>query len=93
MNKAQLIEAVTRRSQRSKAQTEDIVNAMLKTISETLEQGGSVRLVGFGTFSVGQRSAREGRNPANGEILKIPAKKAVRFKAGKALADSVAKKS
>jgi DNA-binding protein HU-beta len=93
MNKAELIEAVTDRSGRSKAQTEAIVNAMLLTITETLGQGGNVRLVGFGTFSVIQRSAREGRNPVNGEILKIPAKKAVRFKTGKALADSVSKKS
>ncbi|NOU21675.1 MAG: HU family DNA-binding protein [Methyloglobulus sp.] len=93
MNKAELIEAVTDRSGRSKAQTEDIVNAVLKTISETLERGGNVRLLGLGTFSVVERSAREGRNPANGEILKIPAKKAVRFKAGKALAESVAKTS
>ncbi|MBK8815592.1 MAG: HU family DNA-binding protein [Methylococcaceae bacterium] len=93
MNKAELIEAVSLRSLRSKAQTEDIVNAMLLTISETLERGGNVRLVGFGTFSVVERSAREGRNPVNGQTIKIPARKAVRFKAGKALAESVAKTS
>lgn len=93
MNKAELIEAVTCRSGRSRAQTEDIVNAMLVTVSETLGQGGSIRLVGFGTFSVSQRIAREGRNPANGETIKIPARKAVRFKAGKALTELVAKKS
>lgn len=89
MNKAELIEAVTHRSGRSKAQTEDIVNAMIKIISEILEQGGNVRFAGFGTFRVTQRSVREGRNPTNGEVIKIPARKAVRFKVGKALAVKV----
>lgn len=93
MNKAELIEAIARRSHRSKAQTEDVVNAMMQIMAETLEQGGKVRLLGFGTLSVAQRPAREGRNPANGEPIKIPSRKAVKFKAGKALLELVAKRS
>ena len=89
MNKAQLVDAMAVEAGLSKADAKKALDAFVKTTSEALKQGDRLSLVGFGTFSVNERPAREGRNPLNGKAIKIEAKKVVKFKAGSELADSV----
>lgn len=89
VNKNDLISAVADVADLSKADAGRAVDAMIDSISETLARGGEVRLVGFGTFSVGKRSATTGRNPRTGAPIQIPASKIPKFKAGKALKDQV----
>jgi DNA-binding protein HU-beta len=89
MNKAELIEAVANATGQSKADATRAVESTLSTISGALSKGDSVALVGFGTFAVKQRAARQGRNPKTGETIQIPASKVPGFKAGKALKDAV----
>jgi DNA-binding protein HU-beta len=91
MNKTQLVEAVAKSTDLSKAKTADVVEAVLSAISGSLAQGESVTLVGFGTFAVAKRNAREGRNPLTGKPIKIAAKKAPKFTAGKGLKEVVNK--
>lgn len=91
MNKTQLVEAVAKSTDLSKAKTADVVEAVLSAISGSLAQGESVTLVGFGTFAVASRNAREGRNPLTGNPIKIAAKKAPKFTAGKGLKEVVNK--
>ena len=79
MNKAQLIDAIAEKAGLSKA---DSKKALEATIGESLKKDEKVALVGFGSFSVSERSARAGRNPQTGKTIQIPAKKVVRFKAG-----------
>ena len=88
MNKAELIEEVVKVTC-SKKEAEAALSATLAAIQKTLKKGGSVTLVGFGTFSVTKRKARVGRNPQTGAALKIAAKKVPVFKAGKGLKDAV----
>ena len=90
MNKTELIEAIATRSKTTKAQTTAMLNGLLEVIQETMASGNDVQLVGFGTFSVTERAGREGRNPATGVAITIPAKKVVKFKPGKALSDAAA---
>lgn len=87
MTKAELIAAVAAKTDFSKKDVDQVVNTALTTIGEELAAGGKVQLVGFGTFEVRERAAREGKNPATGEAIQIPASKAPAFKAGKALKD------
>ena len=87
MNKTELIAAVAEKAEISKKDAEKAVKAFTDVIAEELKNGEKVQLVGFGTFEVSERAAREGRNPATNETIKIPASKAPRFKAGKALKD------
>ncbi len=89
MTKSELIESALSKldSDATKADVERNLNAILAAITEGLKQDGSVALVGFGTFSVTQRSARTGRNPATGAAIHIPASKSVKFKAGKGLVE------
>ena len=87
MNKTELIAAVAEKSGLTRKDSEKAVLAALETITETLKTGEKVQLVGFGTFEVSERAAREGRNPQSGEVMKIAASKAPKFKAGKALKD------
>ena len=89
MNKSDLIQEVANRSGLTKKDSESAVDAIIDGITESLAKGGKVQLVGFGTFEVRSRKAREGRNPATGETIKIEASKAPAFKAGKALKDKV----
>ena len=89
MNKGELIEAVANSSGLSRADATKAVDSVLDTITSTLSSGGSVSLVGFGTFSVKARAARAGRNPRTGETIQIPASNVPGFKAGKALKDAV----
>ena len=90
MNKTELIEAIATRSNTTKAQTTAMLNGLLEVIQETMASGSDVQLVGFGTFSVTERASREGRNPATGVTMTIPAKKVVKFKPGKTLSDAAA---
>jgi DNA-binding protein HU-beta len=89
MNKAELIEAVASAADIEKSTASRAVQAVLDNVSASLKRGDPVVLVGFGTFTVRERSARLGRNPKTGEEIKIPAGKAPVFKAGKALKDAV----
>jgi len=89
MNKGELIEAVADAAGLSRADATKAVDATLDSITSTLASGGSVSLVGFGTFSVKARAARAGRNPRTGETIQIAASNVPGFKAGKALKDAV----
>ncbi len=89
MNKGDLIEAVANDAGLSKADAARAVDAIIGAITGTLQSGGQVSLVGFGTFTVKQRAARQGRNPRTGETIQIKASKVPGFKAGKALKDAV----
>ena len=89
MNKTQLVEAVVEKTGLKKKEAEAAVNAMTDAIAEALKAGDKVQLIGFGTFEVKERGAREGRNPRTGETIKIAASKHPSFTAGKALKDSV----
>ena len=90
MNKGELINAVAA-SGLTKKDSETAVNAVFGAIGDALAKGDSVQLIGFGSFGVKERPAREGRNPRTGETVKIAAAKVPFFKAGKALKDKVAK--
>lgn len=89
MNLNDLKASVAEKAGLSKADAGSAVSAVLDTITEALAKGDKIALVGFGNFEVSERAAREGRNPATGETIQIAASKAVKFKAGKALKDSV----
>ena len=89
MNKTQLIEVVALKADLKKKDAEAAVNAITEAIAEALKAGDKVQLVGFGTFEVKERAAREGRNPKTGETITIAASKAPVFTAGKALKDAV----
>ena len=87
MNKSELVSAVAQKSGLTKVDAKKALDAVLESIDEELKDGGKVVLVGFGTFSVTERSARKGINPRTKEPIDIPAKKVVRFKAGSVLSD------
>jgi len=89
MNKGDLINAVADAAGITKAQAGDAVTAVFDGIEKTLKKGDKASFVGFGTFSTSRRAARDGRNPATGKTIRIPAKTQVKFKAGKGLVDSV----
>ena len=90
MNKEELVNAVAAKTKLSKKETEATINATIDAVSAALSKGDKVTLVGFGTFQVRERAAREGRNPRTGAVLKIAAKKAPTFSAGKGLKEAVA---
>lgn len=85
MTKAELVEKVSERIDLTKKQTEEIVNTIFGSITNSLSEGDKVELRGFGSFRVRSRDARQGRNPKTGETVQIPAKKVPFFKAGKEL--------
>ena len=89
MNKQELIDAVAASTGETKAATGAAIDAILEVVTRTVTSGDSVQLVGFGSFSTGQRAARVGRNPATGEDIQIAAAKTVKFTAGKAFKDAV----
>ncbi len=89
MNKTELIEHIAKHADLSKADAGRALEATLGAIKTTLRKGGAVTLVGFGTFAVGKRTARTGRNPRTGAAVKIKAAKVPKFKAGKGLKDAV----
>ncbi|HIY61895.1 MAG TPA: HU family DNA-binding protein [Candidatus Mediterraneibacter stercoripullorum] len=89
MNKTELVAAVAEQAEISKKDAEKALKAFVDVVTEQLKAGDKVQLVGFGTFEVSERAAREGRNPQTGETMKIAASKAPKFKAGKALKDAI----
>ena len=92
MNKTELIDAIAQEAGLSKADAKKALEAFLATVEKTLKKGDKISLVGFGSWSVTEKAAREGRNPQTGEEIKIAASKAPVFKAGKSLKDAVNKK-
>ena len=89
MNKTEFIAAVAEKAEISKKDSEKALKAFVDVVAEQLKAGYKVQLVGFGTFEVSERAAREGRNPQTGETMTIAACKAPKFKAGKALKDAI----
>ena len=89
MNKTEFIAAVAEKAEISKKDSEKALKAFVDVVAEQLKAGDKVQLVGFGTFEVSERAAREGRNPQTGATMKIEACKVPKFKPGKALKDAV----
>ncbi len=89
MTKTELVAAMAENASMTKKDTEAALNAFVDVVSSELKKGQKIQLVGFGTFEVAKRAAREGRNPLTGEKMKIKASKTPKFKAGKALKDAV----
>ena len=89
MNKTELIAAVAEKAEISKKDSEKALKAFIDVVTDELKAGGKIQLVGFGTFEVSERAAREGTNPQTGKTMKIEACKAPKFKAGKALKDAI----
>lgn len=89
MNKTELVAAIVEKTELSKKDAEKAVKAFTEVVADELKKGEKIQLVGFGTFEVADRPAREGRNPKTGETMKIAACKSPKFKAGKALKDMV----
>ena len=91
MNKTELIAAVAEKANLSKKDAEAAVSAVLDAVTDELVKGGKVQLIGFGSFEVRERAAKQGRNSKTGEAMQIPATKVPAFKAGNALKNAVAK--
>lgn len=89
MNKAELVAAIAEKAELSKKDSEKALKAFIDVVTDELVKGEKVQLVGFGTFEVSERAAREGRNPQTGATMEIKASKAPKFKAGKALKDVI----
>ena len=89
MNKSELVDAMAKSADISKAAAAKALDAFTGVVTKTLKKGDTVTLIGFGSFYVGERSARNGRNPRTGAVIKIPASKTPKFRAGKALKDAV----
>ena len=89
MTKAELVATIAKDAGIIKSKAEKAVDGFVSAVSGALSSGDKVTLVGFGTFSVGERAAREGRNPRTGAKIKIPASKVVKFKAGKTLSEKI----
>lgn len=89
MTKADLVDQIAARANMTKASAERVLNSFLDSVKEGLAQEGKLTLMGFGTFAVESRKARQGRNPRTGEAITIPAAKMVKFRPGKILKDAV----
>lgn len=89
MNKTELVAAIAEQAELSKKDAEKALKAFTDVVAEELKKGEKIQLVGFGTFEVSERAAREGRNPQTGEKMTIEASKSPKFKAGKALKDVI----
>lgn len=89
MTKAEIVAAMAKASGSTKTAAEKALNSLISSVRDALKKGRRVTLVGFGTFAVGRRAARNGRNPRTGRIIKIPAAKVPRFKASRALKTAV----
>jgi len=92
MNKAELVEAIAKKTDSTKAGAEHALDAFIDVVTNALAKGDSVALIGFGTFSVAKRAARKGRNPSTGAEIKIPASKVAKFSAGAKLKKAVNKR-
>lgn len=89
MNKSELVEKLAKDAGVTKTQANAALDSFVDAVTKTLKKGDKVTLVGFGTFSVSKRAARNGRNPQTGAVIKIKAKKVARFKAGKELSSKI----
>ncbi|MGA2227645.1 MAG: HU family DNA-binding protein [Syntrophobacteraceae bacterium] len=89
MTKAELVGKIASEGGITKSEAEKAVDGFVSAVSDALATGDKITLVGFGAFSVAERSEREGRNPRTGEKIKIPASKVVKFKAGKTLSEQI----
>ena len=89
MNRQELVDSMASKADISKKAADAALKAFMDSVQEALKKGDKVQLVGFGTFEVAERAAREGKNPQTGEVIKIKASKAPKFKAGKALKDAL----
>ena len=89
MNRLELVAAIAEKTELSKKDAEKALKAFTDVVAEELKKGEKIQLVGFGTFEVSERAAREGRNPQTGEAMQIAASKSPKFKAGKALKDAL----
>ena len=89
MNKTELVAAIAEKTELSRKDAEKALKAFTEVVEEELKKGEKIQLVGFGTFEVSERAAREGRNPQTGETMQIAASKSPKFKAGKALKDAI----
>ncbi len=90
MNRKELVDAIAGKTGLSKKDVDGCLSAFMETVVEELKKGGTVNLVGFGTFRVSERAAREARNPLTGEKVKVPARRVPQFKAGKNLKGALA---
>lgn len=91
MNKSELVEAIAQGSGVTKADANRVLDTFMMTVTDTLKSGDQVVLPGFGSFSIGNRSARTGRNPQTGQTIQIKASRVAKFKAGKTLKEAVQK--
>ena len=89
MNKTELVAAIAEKTELSKKDAEKALKAFTEVVAEELKKGEKIQLVGFGTFEVAERAAREGRNPSTGKTIQIAASKAPKFKAGSQLKESI----
>ena len=92
MNRSQLVDKIAEKAELTKKDADKFLSAYIETVTEALQQDDKVALVGFGTFEVRQRAAKQGHNPKTGAPMQIPASKLPAFKAGKAFKEAVAKK-
>ena len=92
MTKADLVDVIADSADLSKTQAEEAINLLLDSIKASVAKGNTVQLIGFGSFSLGSRAARMGRNPKTGEAIKIAASKTIKFSAGKSFKDTVNKR-
>lgn len=90
MNKAELVAQIAAGADLTKVEAETVLDTFTSAVASTLAKGDSVKLIGFGTFSISERGARKGRNPQTGKEIDIPAKKITKFKAGSKLSEVVA---
>ena len=89
MNKQELIAAIAEKAELEKDDAKKALNAFIEVVGDELKKGEKIQIIGFGTFEVSERAAREGRNPQTGETMEIKASRNPKFKAGKALKDSL----
>ena len=89
MNKEELVQEISKKSKVTQKEANEVLSALIETVQKTVSKGKKVTLVGFGTFEVAQREARTARNPRTGETMEVKASKSPKFKAGKALKDTV----
>lgn len=89
MNKADLVNSISEKTGLSKSKTNEVVDAFVASVTESLRKGEKVTLVNFGTFNTSERDARKGRNPKTGESIEIPAKRVARFKVGTGLSKNI----
>jgi DNA-binding protein HU-beta len=89
MNRQELVDSMAAKANITKKDADAALKGFMESVQEALKNGDKVQLVGFGTFEVAERAAREGKNPQTGEVIKIKASKAPKFKAGKALKDAL----